>query len=174
MKKKIIVFAGSNSKESINQKLVCSISNLHEGIEVINLRDYQAPVYGVDMEQEVGFPELMTSLNKKLKEADGFIVSIPEHNGSMPAVFKNTIDWLSRIEPKVFNDKPTVFLSTSTGERGGASALEHVVAIMSRRGANVIGCHSQGNFQDHYSNGELSGELRSFLSPIIKKLYQAI
>lgn len=174
MKKKIIVFAGSNSKQSINQKLVRSISNLYGGIEIINLRDYQAPLYGVDIEQESGAPESMIYLNEKLKEADGFIVSTPEHNGSIPAVFKNTIDWLSRIEPKIFNDKPTVFLSTSTGDRGGASALEHIVAIMSRRGADVIGHYSQGNFQEHYDYGELSEELRKALSPIIKKLYEAI
>lgn len=172
--KKIIAFSGSNSKHSINQKLIRSIAMLHEGIEVINLRDYQAPVYGIDIEEESGFPESMIALNKKFNEADGFIVSTPEHNGSMPAVLKNTIDWLSRIEPKVFKEKPTVFLSTSPGPRGGASALGHIVDIMPYRGANVIGSFSQGNFQEHYNDGELSEELRSGLKPIIKSLYEAI
>jgi NAD(P)H-dependent FMN reductase len=169
MKKKIIVFAGSNSKQSINQNFVRSISSLYSGIEVINLRDYQAPIYGVDVEQESGVPDSMIHLNNKLREADGFIVSTPEHNGSIPAVFKNTIDWLSIIESKIFNDKPVVFLSASTGERGGASALEHLVAIMSRRGADVVGYYSQGNFQEHFDYGELSEELRKALNPIIKK-----
>lgn len=172
--KKIIAFSGSNSKQSINQKLVRSIAAMHDGIEVLNLRDYQAPMYGIDIEQESGFPESMLALHKKFKEADGFIVSTPEHNGSMPAALKNTIDWLSRIEPKVFNEKPTVFLSTSPGPRGGASALGHLVDIMPYRGANVIGSYSQGSFQDHYNDGALSEELRSGLKPIIKSLFEAI
>jgi chromate reductase, NAD(P)H dehydrogenase (quinone) len=172
--KKIIAFSGSNSKHSINQKLIRSIASLHEGIEVLNLRDYQAPVYGIDIENEDGFPESMIALNKKFKDADGFIVSTPEHNGSMPAVLKNTIDWLSRIEPKVFNDKPTLFLSTSPGPRGGASALSHITAIMPFRGAQVIGSHSQGNFEDHYNDGELSEELKNRLKPLMNDLYAAL
>lgn len=172
--KKIIAFSGSNSKASINQQLVEAIANKHTNIETISLRDYEAPIYGIDLEMESGIPETMKSLKDLLKTADGFIVSSPEHNGSMPAVLKNTIDWLSRIDQKVFDDKPIVFLSTSPGPRGGASALEHLVAVMPYRGANIVGSHSQGSFQDHYNNGELSEELLSALKPIISKLEEAL
>ncbi|MCH2230339.1 MAG: NAD(P)H-dependent oxidoreductase [Crocinitomicaceae bacterium] len=168
--KKIIAFSGSNSKTSINQQLIEAIASSNEQMETLNLRDYEAPLYGIDIEEEIGIPETMTLLKQKIKDADGILVSCPEHNGSMPAVLKNTIDWLSRIEPKVFEDKPTVFLSTSPGPRGGVSALEHLVAVMPYRGANIVGSLSIGSFQDHYANGVLSEEVTSKLNPIIEDL----
>jgi NAD(P)H-dependent FMN reductase len=73
----------------------------------------------------------------------------------MPAVLKNTHDWLSRMGRKVYNDKPVVFLSTSPGGRGGASALGQMLSIMPHQGAQVIGGHSMGLFSDKMENGNL-------------------
>jgi chromate reductase, NAD(P)H dehydrogenase (quinone) len=173
---KIIAFSGSNSSNSINQQFIHATVNLLDNVdvEVIDLRDFPAPVYGIDLELSDGFPQSMQDLNVKLAEADGFIISSPEHNGSMPAVLKNTIDWLSRIEQKVFNNKPTMFMSTSPGPRGGASALEHLVAVMPYRGANVIGSYSLGSFGDHVVDGSLSSEKQSELIPILNNLISAI
>ncbi len=173
---KIIAFSGSNSKNSINQQLVHAVSKLIEGheVEVLNLRDYTAPVYGIDLEMEEGIPESMTALSTKMKEADGFIVSTPEHNGSMPAVLKNTIDWLSRIEQKVFNEKPTIFMSSSPGPRGGASALEHLVTVMPYRGANVVGHYSLGSFGEHYVDGVLDDQSKNEIKEVLECLVNAI
>ncbi|NRA13558.1 MAG: NAD(P)H-dependent oxidoreductase [Crocinitomicaceae bacterium] len=115
---KILAFSGSNSKNSINQKLVQATAELVESneVEVIDLRDYDAPLYGIDLETEKGIPESMKKLSAKMGSVDGYIISTPEHNGSMSALLKNTIDWLSRIEQKAFQNKPTVFLSTSPGQ----------------------------------------------------------
>ena len=173
---KIIAFSGSNSKESINQQLIKAVAKLVEGhdVEVLDLRDYVAPLNGIDLENEEGIPASMKALKTKMKEADGFIVSTPEHNGSMPAVLKNTIDWLSRIEQKVFDEKPTVFLSTSPGPRGGASALGHLVAIMPYRGANVVGHYSLGSFGDHYNEGTLDETSENEIKAVIESLTNVI
>lgn len=173
---KILAFSGSNSKDSINQQLVHAVAPLVEGheVEVISLRNYAAPVYGIDLEVEEGIPDSMKSLKEKMKEADGFIVSTPEHNGSMSAVLKNTIDWLSRIEQKVFDDKPTVFMSTSPGPRGGASALEHLVAVMPYRGASIVGHYSLGSFGDHYSSGSLDDTTVLEVKEVLKSLIESI
>ena len=116
--KRILAFSGSNSKNSINQKLVQATAELVESneVEVIDLRDYDAPLYGIDLETEKGIPESMKKLSAKMGSVDGYIISTPEHNGSMSALLKNTIDWLSRIEQKAFQNKRTVFLSTSPGQ----------------------------------------------------------
>lgn len=173
---KILAFSGSNSKNSINQQLVHAVATLVEGheVEVISLRDYTAPVYGIDLEVEEGMPQAMQSLKDKMREADGFIVSTPEHNGSMSAVLKNTIDWLSRIEQKVFDDKPTVFMSTSPGPRGGASALEHLVTVMPYRGANIVGHYSLGSFGDHYNDGSLDETTSLEIKKVLNKLIESI
>ncbi len=158
--KKIIAFSGSNSYHSINQSLIRAAAQLVSGteVEVLDLRDYPAPVYGIDLEKSSGFPENMVAFHQKMLTADGFIVSSPEHNGSMPAVLKNTLDWLSRQEGKIFQDKPVVFLSTSEGERGGASVMKHILEIMPYRGAVIVGGLSIGNFSQKIQNDQFVDE----------------
>ena len=175
--KNIVAFSGSNSSKSINQQLIQAVSKMVNGAEVniLNIRDYVAPIYGQDEEEENGFPESMVQFHKQIQSADGFIVSSPEHNGSMPAAFKNTIDWVSRMGGKVFNEKPTVFLSTSPGPRGGASVMGHLLSIMPYQGAKVIGGHSVGSFNDKVQNGELiNGEDKTSIQTLVDKLVEAL
>lgn len=152
--KKILAFSGSNSSQSINQKLLIAIAPMAQRVELefIDLRDYPADIYGVDLESEKGFPQTMQDLYAKTREADGFLIAVPEHNGSMPAVFKNSIDWISRMEGKIFNSKPTVFLSASPGGRGGAAVLEHLNKIMPHRGADLVGTYGVAKFFDKLQN----------------------
>ena len=169
--KKIIAFSGSNSSHSINQQLVQYIASTitDAEVEVLSLRDFEAPIFGVDLETEAGFPESMKALFDKMSSADGFIVSTPEHNGFMPAVLKNTIDWLSRMGRKVFNDKPVVFLSSSPGGRGGGSALGQILSVMPHQGAKIIGGHSVGSFFDKFKDGSLEdGEDKDVILKLVK------
>jgi NAD(P)H-dependent FMN reductase len=99
---------------------------------------------------------------------DGFIVSSPEHNGSMPAVLKKSLDWVSRQGGKIFNDKPVVFLATSPGPQGGSSVLEHMVTIMPFRGTRVV------SFRDKVVAGDLIGEDKDKVQALIAKLVQYI
>ncbi len=173
---KIIAFSGSNSEQSINQKLMHAIAELIEihQVEVLNLRDYPAPIYGIDLEKESGIPTSMITLKEKMKQADGFIVATPEHNGSMTALLKNTFDWLSRVEQKIFDDKPTVFMTAAPGARGGISALDHLVAIMPYRGAKIVGQYSLGNFGEHYSDGKLDEATKMNIKEVLTILTTSI
>lgn len=155
--KKIIAFSGSNSSRSINQQLIQIVGQFVEGaeVEIISLREYSVPIYCLDDEESVGYPASMLALHDKLQEADGYIVASPEHNGSMPAVFKNAIDWLSRIGRKVFNNKPTVFLSATPGGRAGASVLEHIERIMPHQGAQLVGVYGVGRWGKKVVEGQL-------------------
>jgi NAD(P)H-dependent FMN reductase len=174
--KKILAFAGSNSKGSINHVLVREAVNTLSNIEVklISLRDYEAPLYGIDLEITEGFPVKMVELHNLFSEFDGYVVGVPEHNGSMPAVLKNTLDWISRQEGKIFQDKPVVFLGTSPGGRGAASAMKHTLEIMPHRGAKIIGHHSLPNFNDHYINGTFNAEVIEDLSKLMGQLETAL
>lgn len=174
--KKILAFAGSNSVNSINHLLVKGASDLlsETEVELISLRDFEAPVYGIDMEVNDGFPESMVELYKRFTEADGFIVGVPEHNGSMPAVMKNTLDWISRQGGKIFQNKPVVFLGTSPGGRGAASAMKHVLEIMPHRGAMIVGHYSLPNFNDHFISGTFNSEVVEELGALMNQLEEAI
>jgi len=182
--KNIIAFSGSNNPNSINQQLIHIVSNYVEenninesmkvNVEVLNIRDYPAEMYGME-EEANGFPPSMQALCSKMQSADGFIISSPEHNGSIPAVLKNTMDWLSRMEGKIYNGKPLVLLSTSPGVRGGASVLQHLLNITPYHGAKVIGGHGVGTFHDKVvDNNLVAGEDRKKIQALIKELVQAL
>ena len=122
---KILAFAASNSRKSINKQLVKYAASLVDGaeIEVLDLNDYELPLFSVDREAELGHPELAKAFLSRIAASDALMISFAEHNGSYSAAWKNLFDWSSRIGPKVFQDKPMVLLSTSPGARGGASVL---------------------------------------------------
>jgi len=122
---KLLAFAASNSRKSINKQLVTYAATLVDGamVEVLDLNDYELPLFSVDREQELGHPELAKAFMAKVAASDAVMISFAEHNGSYSAAYKNLFDWCSRIGQKVFQEKPLVLLSTSPGARGGASVL---------------------------------------------------
>lgn len=156
--KKIITIAGTNSQKSINKKLLSYTSGLLENVELISidLNDYVLPIYGVNFEDENGIPTAIKRLNELLDSVDGFIVSLAEHNGTYTAVFKNTLDWLSRANIKVWRDKPTLLMATSPGSRGGANVLHAAVNYFPFLGANVVADFSLPNFYDNFLENKIS------------------
>ena len=122
---KVIAFAASNSKKSINKKLVTYTANLIQDadVEVLDLNDYELPLFSEDKEVELGKPKLAEDFLNKIAEGDLVMISFAEHNGSYTAAYKNLFDWCSRINTKVFQGKPMIFLSTSPGQGGAKSVL---------------------------------------------------
>lgn len=122
---KVLAFAASNSRKSINKQLVSYAASFLENIEleVLDLNDFELPLFSEDKEQELGQPELAQRFLDKIANSDAVLVSFAEHNGSYTAAYKNLFDWASRINPKVFQYKPMVFLATSPGPGGAANVL---------------------------------------------------
>ena len=158
--KKVLVFAGSNSSVSINQQLAKYAGTLlkNNSFTVIELKDYPAAVFSEDIEKKEGHPATMKALNALFNEHDGFIISLPEYNSSVSPVFKNTVDWISRVERPTFKDKPVLLLSTSNGARGAMTVLAYVESVLPRWGGKVIGTYSLPNFTENFSieTGKLS------------------
>ena len=156
---KIIAFAGSTSSTSITKQLATYASELLKNAtyEVLDMNDYQMPLYSIDAEKD-GFPDAVDQLNAKFKSADGFIVSLAEHNGSYAAAYKNTIDWLSRVERNMFNDKPMLLMATSPGGRGGAGVLGAAKLYYPHAGAKIVADFSLPKFYDNFVDGKLTNE----------------
>lgn len=157
--KKIIAFAGSTSSTSINKKLATfAAENLENtSFDVIDLRDFKLPIYSED-EEKNGFPEDAKKFSALLENYDGFILSLAEHNGSYAAAFKNIFDWSSRIEAKVFRDKPLLLMATSPGGMGGRFVLEAGTQKFSRMGAKELISFSLPNFYDNFKDGKIVNE----------------
>jgi len=155
--KTILTIGASTSKNSINKLFAEYTGDLLNNVTVLNidLNNFKMPLFSVDLEAEEGFPKGATDLNEVIDSADGFIISFAEHNGAYSAAFKNAFDWLSRINGKVWRDKPMLLLATSPGPRGGQSVLEIASARFPFNGGNIIGSMSLPSFSDNFKEGEL-------------------
>ncbi|MGY5354447.1 NADPH-dependent FMN reductase [Wenyingzhuangia sp. IMCC45467] len=175
--KNVIVFGASNSKSSINQQLaIYAASKLKEvNITTVDLNDYEMPIYSIDKEGESGIPQLAKEFNDKMATADAFIVSFAEHNGVYATAFKNIFDWVSRINGKMWNDKPALFMATSPGERGGITILEIAAGRMPYHGAIVTGTFSFPSFGENFVNGAITNKgLDTELTSLVEKLQKEI
>ncbi len=148
---KVIAFAASSSRNSINKKLATYAANLIDNadVEVLDLNDYELPLFSEDREQALGKPQIARDFLAKIASADGLVISFAEHNGTYSAAYKNLFDWCSRIQ-KVFQGKTMILLSTSPGARGGASVLDQAVKSAPYFDGKVIGSLAIPSFYEHF------------------------
>ncbi len=161
--KKILCFAGSNSSKSINNKLVSFAATqiVGQNVEVIKLTDYVLPLFSEDIEREKGYSVDLKILYNKIKEADALVISVNEHNRTVSAYFKNTIDWLSRLDRNFLEGKKLLVMSTSDGRLGAASALEYTKYVLPRFGATIVESFSFPSYSENFSeeNQSISNEV---------------
>lgn len=175
--KKIIAIGGSNSKKSINKTLATYAANQVENsdVTVVDLNDFDLPLYGIDIETEKGIPEDAQRLNNLIASADGVVISLAEHNGSYTTAFKNAYDWVSRINQKVWKSKPMLLMAASPGGRGGATVLQTAKNGFPYLGAHIIADFSLPSFFDNFSENGIKDEgLNTELNQKIKLFQEAI
>lgn len=173
---KILAIAGSNSRQSINKTLVSYAAGLSRAeATIIDMSAYDnTPIYSSERQQRDGFPAEITALFELIQAQDGILLASPEHNGSMPAVLKNVIDWLSRINMKFLGNKPTILMSTSPGPNGGQTNLATMSTLASWWGAKLIDSYSLGRFYEQMQAGELQGSERERLLTSIAQFDAAL
>lgn len=175
--KKIITIGASTSKNSINKVLAEYTGDLLNNVDLlkVDLNDYEMPIFSVDAEAENGFPSGAKKLNVVIESADGFVISLAEHNGAYSTAFKNAFDWLSRIEGKVWRDKPMLLLATSPGARGGQSVLDIAAGRFQYMGGEIIGKMSLPSFYDNFKDGNLVNEdLKNNLLELVEEFQKSI
>lgn len=174
MTKKIIAFGASSSSTSINKKLATYAASLFENclVEILDLNEYEMPIFSVDKEKDNGIPQLAHDFYNKLGTADLIIISFAEHNGAYSAAFKNIFDWISRINGKTFQEKPMLLLATSPRIRGGSSVLEIANKRFPFQGGIVKGSFSLPSFNDNFDDkdGIKNPELKKQLLEIIHSI----
>lgn len=162
---RLLVFAATTSRQSINRQLLDYAVRLLDAdvevqveVELIDLNDYEMPIYSVDRERESGIPNAAQVFFDKIGAADAVLVSFAEHNGFYTAAYKNIFDWASRIEMRVYQEKPVVLFSTSVGARGGANVLQAAVMAGQFFGYDVKASLSIPSFHESFDTD--SGSLR--------------
>lgn len=144
---RVLALAGSTRRDSLNKKLLAIAATAVEksGAEVkrVDLRDFPMPLYDGDLEAESGVPEAARALKEKMKASDGLLIASPEYNSSIPAVLKNTIDWVSRPQPDeprlaAFDGKVAALMSASPSPLGGLRGLFALRSVMQNIGVTVV------------------------------------
>jgi chromate reductase, NAD(P)H dehydrogenase (quinone) len=145
---KILIIPGSLRTGSRNAKLAAAAADAfaQAGLDVtrISLGDFVLPIYDGDLQAKSGVPKNAISLKRMMAAHHGILLVTPEYNSSVPALVKNSIDWVSRVqEPnesrgQVFRDHAFAIASAAEGRLGGTRALAALRLILSACRAPVI------------------------------------
>ncbi|HLT51245.1 MAG TPA: NAD(P)H-dependent oxidoreductase [Arenibacter sp.] len=148
----LLAFAGSNSSRSINFQLVkYTVSSIvDKEVRLLDMADMTLPVFSEDLERDEGYPPILSKLLESIRQADGLILSVNEHNSNPSAFFKNVLDWLSRMDRNFLSGTRVLLMSTSRGRRGGSASLEVIKALLPRFGGEVVASFSLPSFNHNF------------------------
>ena len=131
MPARILAFAGSARRDSLNKKLlqvaVAGARAAGAEVTVLDLRDLPLPLYDGDLEAAEGLPANARALKQQLRAHAGLLLACPEYNSSVTPLLKNAIDWASRAEPgeaplACFEGKVAGLVSASPGALAACAA----------------------------------------------------
>lgn len=145
---KILAFAGSARKESLNKKLLKIVAAGAEDagalLTMVDLAEFEMPLFNQDLEIEQGMPEKAGELKQLMIEHDGFLIASPEYNSAFSPLLKNSLDWASRAEGDVepplvaFKGKTAGIVATSPGNLGGIRGLVSLRMLLGNLGVIVM------------------------------------
>ena len=174
---KLVAIVGSLRKDSYNRQLAVAIQERYaEKFELEILDIGLLPHYNQDEENNPA-PSVV-EFKKKVKEADGVIMITPEYNWSIPGVFKNALDWLSRVD-KVLIGKPVMTAGAATGLMGTIRAQLHLrqiltalqVKLLSPAGNEVLVNQAMNKFEQGHL---VDATTLTFLDEVIARFIQLV
>ena len=156
---KILVIPGSLRTGSLNARLAAAIAHelAQSGADVsrISLSDFPLPIYDGDLQAQSGVPKHAVNLKRMIGAHHGVLIVTPEYNSSVPALLKNTIDWVSRVQDphetrgQVFRERVFAIAAASGGRLGGTRALAALRLILTACHATVVPNQLALSFADH-------------------------
>jgi chromate reductase len=138
---KLVGLSGSLRQASYNSALLRAAAGLMpDGSELVVETIRGVPLYDGDLEESEGIPERVTALKEAIAAADGLLLVTPEYNNSIPGVFKNAIDWLSRPPAdikRVFGGRPVALIGASPGGFGTILSQNAWLPVLRTLGADL-------------------------------------
>ncbi len=137
----IVGVSGSLRKGSFNSALLRAAVDLVPGGAALSIESIRGiPLYDGDEEAAHGVPAVVEALKNAIAKADGLLLVTPEYNNSIPGVFKNAIDWLTRPAadiPRVFGGKPVALIGASPGGFGTILSQNAWLPVLRTLGAHL-------------------------------------
>ncbi len=128
--------AGSMNK-SLTNDLMRRFANAGAQTRRLDLGDYDLPIYHGDLQQPAG----VKRLSADMRACRGIVIISPEYNGSLPALLKNAIDWVSTAGRDPFTQPAYGIASCTPGALCGIMVLRELNYILTRIGADVVPVH---------------------------------
>ena len=128
----ILVFAGSARRGAFSKQLAAAatttISEWGAKPTLIDLADYDAPIYNGDLEDAGGIPDTIIEFRRLVATHHGIAIATQEYNGFVTPLLLNLFCWASRPSPgddfgTVFQGKPVALMASSPGRLGGVRAI---------------------------------------------------
>jgi NAD(P)H-dependent FMN reductase len=136
----VVALVGSLRAASVNRQIAeLAARNAADGVS-LTLYDGlgDIPFYNEDIDGDDA-PAAAAKLRAATADADAVLVVTPEYNGSVPAVVKNAIDWLSRpYGQSAVAGKPLAVIGAALGRYGGVWAHDEIRKSFGIAGANVV------------------------------------
>jgi chromate reductase, NAD(P)H dehydrogenase (quinone) len=172
----IVGIAGSLRKSSYNAALLLAAKEatpLGTELEIASIRGI--PLYDGDLETGEGVPGVVTDLKNRIAASAGLLLVTPEYNNSIPGVFKNAIDWLTRPSadiPRVFGNRPVALMGATPGRGGTLLAQTAWLAVLRTLGTRpwfgprllVGGAHRVFDESGNLVDEQVRSQLRSFMT----------
>jgi NAD(P)H-dependent FMN reductase len=135
----ITVVSGTNRPDSNTRKVAAVVHQMlvEHGVEAVILDLAELPAELFAATSYASKPEAFAPFQNSVLAADGFLVVVPEYNGSFPGVLKYFIDMLQF--PDSLYEKPAAFIGLSSGRWGGVRAVEQLEMIFQYRHAHLYG-----------------------------------
>ncbi|MCA2202106.1 NAD(P)H-dependent oxidoreductase [Streptomyces griseoincarnatus] len=141
MSVRILALVGSLRAGSHNRQLAeAAVKLAPEGVDIALYEGLaEIPFYNEDIDVEDGVPAAAAQLREAAAVADALLLFTPEYNGTIPAVLKNAIDWLSRpFGAGAIGGKPVVVVGTAFGQYGGVWAQDETRKAVGIAGGKVV------------------------------------
>jgi chromate reductase len=138
----IVGISGSLRRASFNTNLLRNAADLMPADAQLRIETIEGiPLYNADVEAADGIPSRVAELKQAIAASDGLLLSTPEYNNSIPGVFKNAIDWLSRPPSDikaVFGNKRVAVMGASPGGFGTILSQSAWLPVLRTLGTTVF------------------------------------
>jgi chromate reductase len=182
---RIHIIPGSMRTGSHNAKLAAAAAYefAQAGVQAtrISLADFPLPIYDADLQAKSGIPKHAINLKRMIGSHHGVLIVTPEYNSSVPALVKNTIDWVTRVQDphetrgQVFRERAFAIASASESRLGGTRALAALRLILSACHAMVIpnqlALSFAGHAYDDMDRLKHSGDIEA-LTSLVRQLIE--
>ena len=139
---RILAFAGSARRESLNKKLLAVVVEATRAagaaVTALDLNDLPMPLYHGDLEDAQGMPDNAKKFVEMVLAHDGLLIASPEYNSQMTPLLKNTIDWATRADENPLEGKVAAVVSASPGNIAAIRSMTLARSLLTHLGCVVV------------------------------------